>query len=150
MSERAQAAGLQVLYAGSLQSLALEDLFPWFARLTGYRCDGLAGGSREWARQLRLRQAQADVLLSADASVNEVELMRPGEEVAEWYLAFASNELVLAYSKHPHRWRDSEADLRRPGLAASAQSGLRLGAARSGGGSEGYRTLLRSSSRRHS
>jgi molybdate/tungstate transport system substrate-binding protein len=143
MSERAQAIHLRVLYAGSVQSLALEDLFPRFAHLTGYRCEGRAGGSREWARQLRLRQVQADLLLSADASVNEVELMRPGEEVAEWYLAFASNELVLAYSDTSpaaRPMRDAAGD--EQGWLRLLQMGLRLGRPDPEADPKGYRTLF--------
>jgi molybdate/tungstate transport system substrate-binding protein len=143
MSERAQALRLRVLYAGSLQSLVLEDLFPRFARLTGYRCEGQAGGSREWARQLRLRQVQADLLLSADASVNEVELMRPGEEVAEWYLAFASNELVLAYSEaSPATRQMHDAARDEKGWQRLLQLGLRLGRPDPEVDPKGYRTLF--------
>ena len=66
---------LRILYAGSLDALARDDLMPAFERLTQCRCRGRSGGSREWAIQLRIGQAQADVFLSADAEVIETELM---------------------------------------------------------------------------
>jgi len=143
VSESSRQPGLDVLYAGSLQDLVVEDLFPRFERLTGYRCEGRAGGSREWARQLRLGRVEADVLLSADASVNELELMRPGEAVAEWYLTFATNELVLAYSETSpafqtmHSLAQGEA-----GWVRLLQSGLRLGRPDPEVDPKGYRTLF--------
>ena len=143
MSEPHIGSDLQVLYAGSLQELAVEDLFPRFERLTGYRCDGQAGGSREWARQLRLRQVQADLLLSADASVNELELMRPGEAVAEWYLTFATNELVLAYGETSPAYTQMHAVAQeKDGWLRLLQLGLRLGRPDPEVDPKGYRTLF--------
>ncbi len=139
MSEQA----LQVLYAGSLQGLVEEDLFPRFSQQTGYRCAGRAGGSREWARQLRLGQVQADLLLSADAAVNEAELLRPGEEVAEWYLVFATNELVLAYGEaSPAFARMQAAAQGEEGWMRLLQLGLRLGRPDPEADPKGYRTLF--------
>ena len=134
---------LDALYAGSLQELATEDLFPRFTRATGYPVQGRAGGSREWARQLRQSQTQADLLLSADASVNEIELMRPGEEVAEWYLTFATNELVLAYSAaSPDFARMQSAAQQADGWLHLLQLGLRLGRPDPEVDPKGYRTLF--------
>lgn len=143
MSASVPEPDLCVLYAGSLQDLVVEDLFPRFARLTGYRCEGSAGGSREWARQLRLREVYADLLLSADAFVNELELMRPGEEVAEWYLTFAIGELVLAYGEtSPASERMRALVQQEQGWVRLLQSGLRLGRPDPEVDPKGYRTLF--------
>ena len=143
MSASPHAPDLQVLYAGSLEDLVVEDLFPRFELLTGYRCQGRAGGSREWARQLRQRQVQADLLLSADAAVNDLELMRPGEAVAEWYLIFATNELVLAYSRASPAFSDMQAAARtEAGWLRLLQLGLRLGRPDPEVDPKGYRTLF--------
>lgn len=134
---------LRVLYAGSLQDLVTRELFPRFMRLTGYQCAGRAGGSREWARQLRLRETEADVLLSADASVNDLELMRPGEAVAEWYLIFATNELVLAYGEaSPAFERMRDVAQGAEGWLRLLRLGLRLGRPDPEVDPKGYRTLF--------
>jgi len=143
VSTPTRVADLEVLYAGSLQEVAAGELFPRFERLTGYRCEERGGGSREWAKQLRLGRVRADVLLSADASVNELELMRPGEEVAEWYLIFATNELVIAYST------DSPSSVQMRALAQEKdgwlrllQAGYRIGRPDPEVDPKGYRTLF--------
>ncbi|MFB3881341.1 MAG: substrate-binding domain-containing protein [Armatimonadota bacterium] len=137
------APALEVLYAGSLDDLVREELFPRFEDLAGYRCAGRAGGSREWARQLRLGQVEADLLLSADSSVNELELMRPGGAVAEWYLTFATNELVLGYSRASPAFPEMEAMARtEDGWLRLLRSGLRLGRPDPELDPKGYRTLF--------
>jgi molybdate/tungstate transport system substrate-binding protein len=134
---------LQVLYAGSLQDLVTRELFPCFAHLTGYQCIGRAGGSREWARQLRLGEVEADLLLSADSSVNELELMRPGEAAAEWYLTFATNELVLAYGEaSPAYVQIHAAAQEEDGWLRLLRLGLRLGRPDPEVDPKGYRTLF--------
>lgn len=134
---------LDLLYAGSLQSLLTEELFPGFTRLTGYHCSGRAGGSREWARQLRLSQTQADLLLSADVNVNEIELLRPGQELAEWYLIFATNELVLAYSDTSPAYPAMQEILAsKAGWLQLLQAGYRLGRPDPEKDPKGYRTLF--------
>ena len=134
---------LQVLYAGSLQDLVTGELFPRFAQLTGYECAGRAGGSREWARRLRLGEVEADLLLSADASVNELELMRPGEAVAEWYLTFATNELVLAYGEASPAYVQMHAAAQEAdGWLRLLRLGLRLGRPDPEVDPKGYRTLF--------
>jgi len=134
---------LQVLYAGSLQDLVTRELFPLFAQLTGYQCVGRAGGSREWARQLRLGQVEADLLLSADSSVNELELMRPGKTVAEWYLIFATNELVLAYGEASPAYAQMHAAAHEEdGWLRLLRLGLRLGRPDPEVDPKGYRTLF--------
>jgi len=134
---------LDVICAGSLQSLVVEDLLPRFERLTGYRCESRAGGSREWARRLRQQEVNTDIFLSADASVNEVELMRPGEEVAEWYLAFATNELVLAYSDASPAYEEMRsAAQEEQGWLRLLRPGRRLGRPDPDADPKGYRTLF--------
>lgn len=142
MSTQRQEADLSILYAGSLQGL-VDDLFPSFEHATGYRCTGRGGGSRDWARQLRQGQVQADLFLSADASVNEIELMRPGEIVAEWYLVFATNELVLAYSDASPVAEEMKAVASKEGgWLQLLQAGYRLGRPDPDADPKGYRTLF--------
>jgi molybdate/tungstate transport system substrate-binding protein len=139
----ANAADLTILYAGSLERLVREDLLPQFERLTGYRVSAYAGASRQWGMKLRQGEAIADVLLSADAAVNENELMRPGEAVAEWYLTFAANELVLAYSPASAAAAEMHALAQRPeGWLQMLQRGYRLGRSDPDADPKGYRTLF--------
>lgn len=143
MSTVSSERDLVILYAGSLESLVAEDLLPRFERLTGYRCAGRGGGSRQWATQLRQHLVRADLLLSADAAVNEIELMRPGEEVAEWYLVFATNELVLAYSSTSPAAEEMRAAAHdEAGWLRLLKAGHRMGRPDPDADPKGYRTLF--------
>jgi len=122
---------LQLLYAGSLDRLLAEDLLPQFEAVTGYPSQGRAGGSREWARALRGGEAQADVFLSADAQVNEIELMGEANgRLVEWYLTFAANEMVIAHTRNEPALRLIAAALAgissRSPFVKLLRSGLRL------------------------
>jgi molybdate/tungstate transport system substrate-binding protein len=92
---------------------------------------------------LRQRQVQADLLFSADAAVNDLELMRPGEAVAEWYLTFATNELVLAYGEaSPAYVQMHAAAQEEDGWLRLLQLRLRLGRPDPEVDPKGYRTLF--------
>jgi len=133
---------ISCLYAGSLDSLLQGDLFPAFERLTGsrYRCRGRAGGSREWAVQLRTGNVEADVFLSADAEVIETELA--SSSIVEWYLTFARNALVLAYNDPPSRTEIARAARGELPPADLLRVGLRLGRPDPDIDPKGYRSLF--------
>jgi molybdate/tungstate transport system substrate-binding protein len=134
------ARGIRLLYAGSLDSLLQRDLFPAFERLTRYRCLGRAGGSRDWAVQLRTGAVEADILLSADAEVIETELV--SSSIVEWHLTFAANALVLAYSDPPSRAEIERAARGELSLADLLRGGLRLGRPDPDIDPKGYRSLF--------
>jgi molybdate/tungstate transport system substrate-binding protein len=134
---------LIILYAGSLERLLREDLLPQFERLTGYHCLAQAGGSRQWGMKLRQGQVIADVLLSADAAVNENELMRSGGRLAEWYFTFATNELVLAYSPASAVTDELQSLAQQScGWLQMLQRGYRLGRPDPEADPKGYRALF--------
>ena len=131
---------LRLLYAGSLDSLLRQDLVPLFERLTGYHCRGRAGGSRDWALQLRTGAVEADILLSADAEVIETELV--SSAIVQWHLTFATNALVLAYNDPPSRAEIDRAARGELPLADLLRAGLRLGRPDPDLDPKGYRSLF--------
>jgi len=134
---------LKILCAGSLHNLLVNDLLPRFQRLTGYRCEARAGGSRELARLLRQGECGADLFLSADAAVNETELMRPEEKLGEWYLEFATNELGLAYNPDSSVSKAIERLSREEnGWQQVLVSGFRLGRPDPEADPKGYRVIF--------
>ena len=133
---------IRILYAGSLDALARDDIMPAFERLTQCRCRGRSGGSREWALQLRTGQARADVFLSADAEVIETELMGSDASATGWYVTFATNSLVLAYRDPPPRPEIARAAQGVLPLPDLLRSGLRLGRPDPEADPKGYRSLF--------
>jgi len=134
---------LRILCAGSLHNLLVNDLLPRFEHLTGYRGEVRAGGSRQLARLLRQGECRADLFLSADAAVNETELMRPGEQLGQWYLEFATNELGLAYNPNSSLSRTIERLSREEnGWQQILVSGFRLGRPDPEADPKGYRVIF--------
>ena len=74
-----------VYHAGSLNAVISEDIGPGFTSATGFPVTNISGPSVDLANQIRSRQIQPDVFMSADAEVNHVLMGRENGEVAPWY-----------------------------------------------------------------
>ncbi len=86
---------LKVFHAGSL-SIPFEELEAEFeARHPGVDVQREAAGSAQSVRKITELGKEADVLASADYALIP-SLMMP--EYADWYAAFARNQMVIAYT----------------------------------------------------
>lgn len=85
-----------IFHAGSLTRI-VEDLKDEFERTyPGYRIINEGAGSRACCWKITRLNRHADIFLSADYLVIE-DLLFP--DYADWYIAFAGNRLVIAYTE---------------------------------------------------
>jgi molybdate/tungstate transport system substrate-binding protein len=135
---------VRVLYAGSLGAVMEQAAGPAFERATGYEYQGEGHGSVADARMMRDRLRDPDVFLSADPAVNRRLLMPPLGHLADWYLTFASGELVLGYNpKSRFRALFEQAKAGKlPWYEALAAPGLRFGRTDPELDPKGYRTVF--------
>ncbi|MGE7435698.1 MULTISPECIES: extracellular solute-binding protein [Kitasatospora] len=124
-----QAAGgghgtVQVLYCGSLQNLMEHDLGPKFSATTGYRYQGVGGGSTELANQIKGKVRQADVFVSASPKVNDSLAGAANGDWVSWYVTFGSAPVMIAYNPHS----PFAAELKtKPWYQVITEPGFRLG-----------------------
>ncbi|MCQ1534658.1 tungstate ABC transporter substrate-binding protein WtpA [Methanosarcina sp. KYL-1] len=113
-----EAAVLKVFHAGSL-SVPFEELEQEFeARNPGVDVQREAAGSAQSVRKITELGKNADVLASADYNLIPAMMM---PEYADWYAAFARNQIVIAYTNESMYSDEVNADnwyeiLRRPGV----------------------------------
>ena len=89
---------VDVLYAGSLETLMNRDLGPAFTKASGYSFNGFPAGSKDLASEIQGKVRQGDVFISASPKVNhKLEGSANGNWVS-WYAPFASTALVIGYN----------------------------------------------------
>jgi molybdate/tungstate transport system substrate-binding protein len=93
-----QPTTLRVLHAGALTRLIERGIGPAFERETGIRVVSERGHSVALAAAIRAGEKTGDVYMSADASVNATLMGEENGDLARWFVAFAGNAIVLAYS----------------------------------------------------
>ncbi|MGH2842190.1 MAG: extracellular solute-binding protein [Solirubrobacteraceae bacterium] len=140
---------VQVLSAGSLDTLLSRTVGPAFHHATGYTLVDTSGGSTALAAQIRNRVYVADVFISASPAVNAtLEGARNGGWVS-WYAAFAASPEVLAYyprSRFAHDLRTM------PWYQVITKPGFRLGRtnpSQDPGGVLAAKALVETSKARH-
>ncbi len=136
---------VSILYAGSLGAVMERGLAPAFERASRYRVQAEGHGSVAAARMIRDRLRAPDVFISADPAVNAAVLMGPHNgAIAEWYLTFASAELVLGYN--PRSRFKAQLDEARAGKVpwndVLAKPGVKFGRTDPNLDPKGYRTLF--------
>ncbi len=89
---------VSVLYAGSLVNLMEFALGPAFNAATGYRFEGVAGGSAAIAHEIKDKLRRADVFISANPQVNTLLMGRDNGDWVRWYVTFAASALVVGYN----------------------------------------------------
>ena len=94
----AAAADLNVLYAGSLLSLMEHGIGPAFDQAGGDSFRGFAAGSNALANQIKGKQRQADVFISAAPGVNAGLMGAQNGDWVSWYITFAQSPLVIGYN----------------------------------------------------
>ena len=99
---------LKVLHAGSLTSLVRGGLGPALSQAHGIVVESEPGHSVALALAVRDGRLQGDLYLSADAEVNQLLLGPANGECIGWFVVFARNTAVLAYSPNSRFLADFE------------------------------------------
>lgn len=86
------------LYAGSLAKVNEGSLGPAFTRQTGYRYQGQGMGALGAARLIASGEKHPDLFQSLGTAPVEKILETGSRPLASWYVPFAKDELVIAYS----------------------------------------------------
>lgn len=89
---------VDVLSAGSLQTLMQDQVGPAFAKATGYTLNNTSMGSTAIANGIKGGTLQGDVFISASPSVNTSLQGAANGNWVSWYATFGSSPLVLGYN----------------------------------------------------
>jgi molybdate/tungstate transport system substrate-binding protein len=103
-----EAPVVKVLHAGSLTTLVRQELGPALYRGSGIALESEPGHSVTLAMALKEGRASGDVYLSADAEVNRMLLEPTNGGAIGWFVIFARNAVVLAYSPRSRFLADFE------------------------------------------
>jgi molybdate/tungstate transport system substrate-binding protein len=103
-----EATVVKVLHAGSLTTLVRQELGPALYRGSGIALESEPGHSVALALALKERRSSGDVYLSADAEVNRILLEPTDGGAIVWFVIFARNSVVLAYSPRSRFLADFE------------------------------------------
>jgi len=89
---------VKVLHAGSLTTLVRQGLGPALYQASGIALESENGHSVALAMAIKDQRTSGDVYLSADAGVNQILLGPTNGDWIRWFVIFARNSIVLAYS----------------------------------------------------
>ncbi|EGZ20479.1 hypothetical protein PHYSODRAFT_245923 [Phytophthora sojae] len=134
-----------IYHAGSLVGLMDDKLAPAFTAATGVATSLLAKGSVKLAN-LIVNGSQADVFISADASVNSELLMGDANDnLISWYITFGETSIGLGY--YPESpYADVFAAVENGSLlwyeALLQNPGMKLGRTDPDADPKGYRTVM--------
>lgn len=120
---------VQVMYAGSLESIMEKQIAPAFQQNTGYTFQGEAKGSSALANEIKGHLHRPDIFISAAPAVNKQLMGAANGNYVSWYLNFARSELVIGYNPHSHFASDFQAAANnsKPWYQVLAEPGMRLG-----------------------
>lgn len=93
-----EAPVVKVLHAGSLTTLVRQELGPALYQKSGIVLESESGHSVALAMAVKEGRTSGDVYMSADAEVNRMLLETTNSGVIGWFVIFARNAVVLAYS----------------------------------------------------
>jgi molybdate/tungstate transport system substrate-binding protein len=96
--KRSEPSVVKVLHAGSLTSLVRKGIGPALFQESGIALESEGGHSVALAMAIKDQRVSGDVFLSADAEVNQILLGATNGNWIRWYVIFARNAVVLAYS----------------------------------------------------
>ena len=91
----AQAADVNVLYAGSLVNLMEHGVGAAFDKASGDTFYGFAGGSNGLANQIKGKLRRGDVFLSASPNVNDTLMGSANGDWVKWTIGFAQSPIVI-------------------------------------------------------
>lgn len=89
---------VDVLSAGSLQTLMQTDVAPAFLKATGYTLDDTSEGSTAIASSIKAGTQVGDVFVSASPAVNPTLEGTANGDWVSWYATFGDSPLVLGYN----------------------------------------------------
>ena len=89
---------VDVISAGSLDTLMTKSVAPAFHKATGYTLVDTSGGSSADAAQIKNKVYVADVFVSASPAVDATLEGKSNGNWVSWYAAFANSPEVLAYN----------------------------------------------------
>jgi molybdate/tungstate transport system substrate-binding protein len=103
-----ESTSVRVLHAGSLTALVRQGLGPAFSRTSGIALESVSGHSVALAMAIKAQRMSADIFLSADAEVNQTLFGPTHGDWLHWFVVFARNAIVLAYSPRSRFLADFE------------------------------------------
>jgi molybdate/tungstate transport system substrate-binding protein len=120
---------VQVMYAGSLESIMENQLAPAFKASTGYTFEGEAKGSVALANEIKGHLHRPDIFISAAPGVNKQLMGDANGNYVSWYINFARSELVIGYNPQSRFAADFQAAAHgsKPWYQVLEEPGLRLG-----------------------
>ena len=95
---RSETSVVKVLHAGSLTSLVRRGIGPAMLQESGITLESEGGHSVALAMAIKDQRMSGDIFLSADAEVNQILLGSTNGDWIRWFVIFARNTVVLAYS----------------------------------------------------
>ena len=99
---------VKVLHAGSLTALVRQGLGPALHQASGITLESESGHSVALATAIKEGRTGGDMYLSADAEVNQTLLGPTNGDWIRWFVIFARNAVVLAYSPQSQFLADFE------------------------------------------
>ncbi|KAE9360211.1 hypothetical protein PF008_g1917 [Phytophthora fragariae] len=144
-SSAASTGNVTIYHAGSLVGLMDDKIVPAFTAATGVATSLLAKGSVKLANLL-VNGSQADVFISADASVNSELLMGDANDnLISWYITFGETSIGVGY--YPESpYADVFAAVQNGSLlwyeALLQNPGVKLGRTDPDADPKGYRTVM--------
>ena len=145
LSSRSYVKTISLLYAGSLINIVEEDLKPRYEEKSNLSLEAEGYGALTCARLIKEGLRSPDLLISADSQVIENELMgKENDNLVRGYLEFASNRMVIAYSKESRFYLQLE-KVRRGEFAwheILTKPGFRLGRTDPNLDPKGYRMIF--------
>lgn len=126
----AKAGGtVQVMYAGSLESIMENQIAPAFKASTGYTFEGEAKGSVALANEIKGHLHRPDIFISAAPTVNKQLMGADNGNYVSWYMNFARSEMVIGYNAQSRFAADFQAAAHgsKPWFQVLEEPGLRLG-----------------------
>ena len=135
---------VKVLHAGSLSTLVRQRLGPALQQTSEIALESENGHSVALATAIKEGRTDGDVYLSADAEVNRALLGPTNGDWIRWFVIFARNAVVLAYSPQSQFLADFERARNGaiPWYQALLQSGVKLKRNDPNFDPMGYYTLL--------
>lgn len=115
---------VDVLSAGSLDTLMTKAIGPAFHKATGYTLVDTSGGSSTLAADIKNKVDVADVFVSASPTVNTTLEGKKNGGWVSWYASFASSPVVLGYYPKSTFAKDLKT---MPWYRVIAMPGFRLG-----------------------
>ncbi|MGH3778213.1 MAG: extracellular solute-binding protein [Pseudonocardiaceae bacterium] len=95
---RADPATITVLHAGMVRNLVNSGLVPAVKECDDVTLNATRGNSVALANGIKDGTLTGDLFMSADAAVNQTLMGASNSNWVDWFMVFARNEVVLAYS----------------------------------------------------